>query len=91
MTGRWPHRSWRGGPERVRQRAEQLGLGTGGGESEADAARGLCDAGGDLQQAQPKRGELRLGEVARFGTAEWLYDGLYCARGQAENLIKLHA
>ena len=24
------------------------------------------------------------------GTAEWLYDGLYCARGQAENLIKLH-
>ncbi len=26
----------------------------------------------------------------RFGTAEWLYDGLYCARGQSENLIKLH-
>ena len=25
-----------------------------------------------------------------FGTAEWLYDSLYCARGQAENLIKLH-
>jgi Transposase DDE domain group 1 len=24
------------------------------------------------------------------GSAEWLYDGLYCARGQAENLIKLH-
>jgi hypothetical protein len=24
------------------------------------------------------------------GTAEWLYDSLYCARGQAENLIKLH-
>ena len=24
------------------------------------------------------------------GTAEWLYDTLYCARGQAENLIKLH-
>ena len=23
------------------------------------------------------------------GTAEWLYDTLYCARGQAENLIKL--
>ena len=21
---------------------------------------------------------------------EWLYDGLYCERGQAENLIKLH-
>ena len=25
-----------------------------------------------------------------FGSAEWLYDSLYCARGQAENLIKLH-
>jgi hypothetical protein len=24
------------------------------------------------------------------GSAEWLYDVLYCARGQAENLIKLH-
>lgn len=27
--------------------------------------------------------------IAR-GTAEWLYAELYCARGQAENLIKLH-
>jgi hypothetical protein len=25
-----------------------------------------------------------------FGSAEWLCDSLYCARGQAENLIKLH-
>ncbi len=24
------------------------------------------------------------------GTAEWVYDTLYCLRGQAENLIKLH-
>ncbi len=24
------------------------------------------------------------------GSAEWLYDTIYCARGQAENLIKLH-
>ena len=24
------------------------------------------------------------------GSAEWLYDTVYCARGQAENLIKLH-
>jgi Transposase DDE domain group 1 len=24
------------------------------------------------------------------GSAEWLYDVLYCERGQAENLIKLH-
>ena len=26
----------------------------------------------------------------RTGGAEWLHDTLYCARGQAENLIKLH-
>lgn len=26
----------------------------------------------------------------RTGSAEWLYNTLYCARGQAENLIKLH-
>jgi hypothetical protein len=24
------------------------------------------------------------------GSAEWIYDSLYCARGQVENLIKLH-
>jgi Transposase DDE domain group 1 len=24
------------------------------------------------------------------GSAEWVYDALYCARGQAENLIKMH-
>ena len=27
--------------------------------------------------------------IAR-GSAEWLYDTLYCERGQAENLIRLH-
>src|SRR5260370_1331113 len=39
----------------------------------------------------------RLGLDIRFivtnldhGAAEWLYETLYCARGQAENLIKLH-
>jgi len=25
-----------------------------------------------------------------YGSAEWLYDSIYCARGQAENLIKRH-
>ena len=24
------------------------------------------------------------------GSAEWIYDSLQCARGQGENLIKLH-
>ena len=46
---------------------EWLGLGTGGGEGEADAVRGFNDAGGDLQQAQPQRRALRRGEVARPG------------------------
>jgi hypothetical protein len=39
----------------------------------------------------------RLGLDIRFivtnlnrGSPEWLYETLYCARGQAENLIKLH-
>ncbi len=39
----------------------------------------------------------RLGLEIRYvvtniatGTPEWLYAELYCARGQAENLIKLH-
>ena len=39
----------------------------------------------------------RLGLDIRFivtnldqGSPEWLYESLYCARGQAENLIKLH-
>ena len=39
----------------------------------------------------------RLGLDIRFvvttldhGSAEWIYDSLYCSRGQAENLIKLH-
>ena len=26
----------------------------------------------------------------KTGTAQWLYEALYCQRGQAENLIKLH-
>src|SRR6201989_2953385 len=31
-----------------------------------------------------------VGPSLTYGSAEWLYDSLYCARGQAENLIKLH-
>ena len=42
-------------------------------------------------EATPKGLDIRT-VVANLtsGTAEWLYDTLYCARGQAENLIKLH-
>ena len=52
--------------------------------------------------SRPRRAVVRI-EVARkgldiryvvtsiaHGTAQWLYDGLYCARGQAENRIKWH-
>jgi hypothetical protein len=42
-------------------------------------------------EATPKG--LHIGFVVtniKGGNAEWLYDTLYCARGQAENLIKLH-
>ena len=45
----------------------------------------------------PASRPTRLGLDVRFvvtnldrGSAEWLYETLYCARGQAENLIKLH-
>jgi hypothetical protein len=31
-----------------------------------------------------------LGLRTTRGSTEWLYDTLYCARGQAENPIKLH-
>lgn len=42
-------------------------------------------------EATPKGLDIRYVVTnLRSGTAEWLYDTLYCARGQAENLIKLH-
>ena len=42
-------------------------------------------------EATPKGLDIRyvVTNIAR-GTAEWLYETLYCARGQAENLIKRH-
>jgi hypothetical protein len=42
-------------------------------------------------EATAKRLDVRYGVTnLGSGTAEWLYDTLYCARGRAENLIKLH-
>jgi hypothetical protein len=42
-------------------------------------------------QATPKGLDIRYVVTNLIGgTAEWLYATLYCARGQAENLIKLH-
>ena len=42
-------------------------------------------------EASPRGLDIRF-VVTSFarGGAEWVYDGLYCARGQAENLVKLH-
>jgi Transposase DDE domain group 1 len=42
-------------------------------------------------EATPKGLDIRYVVTSiKDGTAEWLYAGLYCRRGQAENLIKLH-
>lgn len=42
-------------------------------------------------EATPKGLDIRYVVTnITHGSAEWLYDTLYCARGQAENLIKLH-
>jgi hypothetical protein len=42
-------------------------------------------------EATPKGLDIRYVVTnLRRGTAEWLYAGMYCARGQAENLVKLH-
>jgi hypothetical protein len=42
-------------------------------------------------EATPKGLDIRYVVTnLKSGAAEWLYDTLYCARGQAENLIKLH-
>jgi Transposase DDE domain group 1 len=42
-----------------------------------------------LDIVDPLCGSTVVTSFAR-GSAEWVYDGLYCARGQAENLVKLH-
>ena len=70
---------------------------------DADVVRGFAEtkhrAGSwtKSRRAVARIEATRLGCDRRFvvtnietGTAEWLYDSLYCARGQAENLIKLH-
>jgi hypothetical protein len=42
-------------------------------------------------EATPKGLDIRYVVTnLRGGNAEWLYDAIYCFRGQAENLIKLH-
>ncbi len=61
------------------------------------AADHVQDRAAAARRAIARIEATRLGLDIRFvvtnpadGSAEWLYDSLYCARGQAENLIKLH-
>ena len=71
--------------------------------ADLDVVRGFAEtryrAGswGKERRAVARIEATRLGLDIRFvvtnldhGSAEWLYETLYCARGQAENLIKLH-
>jgi hypothetical protein len=71
--------------------------------ADLDVVRGFAEtryrAGswGKERRAVARIEATRLGLDIRFvvtnldhGSAEWLYQTLYCARGQAENLIKLH-
>lgn len=53
---------------------QQRRLGAGGGEGEADAGGGLDDAGAELQQPQPERGEFRGRQGVRLG------DGVFPGR-----------
>ena len=46
--------------------------------------------GADRGDAERSRYPLCRHQHQHAATAAWLYDGLYCARGQAENLIKRH-
>jgi hypothetical protein len=68
-----------------------------------DAVRGFAEtthaakSWGKQRRVAARIEATRMGLDIRYvvtnlatGTAEWLYAGLYCQRGQAENLIKLH-
>ena len=41
-------------------------------------------------EASPKGADSRFVVTNIAGAPRWLYDKIYCARGQAENLIKVH-
>ena len=49
--------------------AEEDGVRAGAGEGDAHSAGGLGDAGGDLQEPEPDRRELGLGERMGLGDA----------------------
>jgi hypothetical protein len=68
-----------------------------------DVARGYAETRHEARSWTCERHAVARIEAIRFGldirfvvtnlhhgSPEWLHDGFYCARGQAENLIKLH-
>lgn len=62
-AGLLPRRSWSSGLEIAGERQQQAGLGTGGGEGQADARDGLDDAGAELEEPEPQRRELGFAEM----------------------------
>src|SRR5437867_3221644 len=62
--------------------------------------RGSCTAAGSWDRERRVVARIEASELGfdtryvvtslGIGSAQWIYDSLYCARGQAENLIKLH-
>jgi hypothetical protein len=66
-TGHSPRRLTRTEDQRVHQAAKQRGVRTVGGERQSDPGGGFPDSHRHLEQAQPKRRELALGQRVRPG------------------------
>ena len=64
-----PRRSRSARHQRGGQTGEELGLGTGGGEGQTDAARHFDHASGDLEQLEAQCRELGLARSRSFGMA----------------------
>lgn len=62
-----PRRSWSCGLQRESDLSEQPGLGTGGGEGQADAQDGFDDAGAELEKPDVPKSICRLGKRRRHG------------------------
>lgn len=77
---------------RVRRAEEQAAIVRGYTETRYGAKSWRCERRAVARIEATTRGlDIRYAVTNIPGSnAEWLYDGLYCQRGQAENLIKLH-
>ena len=66
--------------------------------SDLSVSNGPCKrAAKEVRRSLARHPSMRLGLGIRFivtslakGSPAWLYETIYCARGQAENLIKLY-